>query len=191
MSMSVVLFPLVVLCMLLILTQNTVLSFTHQSASSLTTRNVNNKIYNHNNNEHKHKHVNVYNNGISTSLKMGFIDDAFRFFSNMNKEASAKHILIKGPNAIDKLKILKKELEDPSVVDISAAFSELASKTSECPSANRGGNLGTFKPGMMVKEFDRVCFEEDVGKIHGPIETQFGAHLILITRRYEGKDEKK
>lgn len=63
-------------------------------------------------------------------------------------------------------------------------------QVSECPSANRGGNLGTFKPGMMVKEFDKVCFEKEVGVVHGPVETQFGSHLILITRRYEGEDKK-
>ena len=62
---------------------------------------------------------------------------------------------------------------------------------SECPSAKRGGNLGTFKPGMMVKAFDEVCFEKELGVVHGPIETQFGSHLILITRRYEGEEKDK
>jgi peptidyl-prolyl cis-trans isomerase C len=62
---------------------------------------------------------------------------------------------------------------------------------SECPSANRGGALGTFKPGMMVKEFDKVVFEMEVGKVHGPVETQFGSHLIFITRRYGGEEKKK
>lgn len=124
----------------------------------------------------------------SSNLQMNIFEDAFKFFSNINKEASAKHILMKGPGASSKLTILKEELESAS--DVSAAFSELAAKVSECPSANRGGNLGTFKPGMMVKEFDRVCFEKEVGVVHGPIETQFGSHLILVTRRYEG-DEKK
>ena len=75
--------------------------------------------------------------------------------------------------------------------DVSVAFSELAAKYSECPSANRGGNLGTFKPGMMVKEFDEVCFNKEVGVVHGPVSTQFGAHLILVTRRYEGEDKKE
>jgi len=54
-----------------------------------------------------------------------------------------------------------------------------------------GGYLGTFKPGMMVKEFDQVVFTEELGKVHGPIETQFGYHLILITRRTENGDNKK
>jgi peptidyl-prolyl cis-trans isomerase C len=62
---------------------------------------------------------------------------------------------------------------------------------SECPSATRGGNLGTFKPGMMVKEIDQVVFEKEVGVVHGPVNTQFGSHLILITRRYEGEDKDK
>eukprot|EP01036_Dinobryon_divergens_P028586 gene28586-37552_t len=105
-------------------------------------------------------------------LKMNFFEDAFKFFSNMNREASAKHILISGPDASKKLEVLKAELDGAE--DLSAAFSEIASKVSECPSAKRGGNLGTFKPGMMVKEFDEVVFNKEVGKIHGPISTQFG-----------------
>lgn len=59
-------------------------------------------------------------------MQMNFFEDAFRFLSNMKKEASAKHILIKGPEASKKLQILKDELA--SATDVSAAFSELASK---------------------------------------------------------------
>lgn len=43
---------------------------------------------------------------------------------------------------------------------------------------------------MMVKEIDRVVFEKEVGLVHGPVETQFGSHLILITRRYQGEEKK-
>ena len=59
-------------------------------------------------------------------LKMNFFEDAFKFFSNMKKEASAKHILISGPDASKKLEILKAELDGAE--DKSAAFSEIASK---------------------------------------------------------------
>ena len=45
--------------------------------------------------------------------------------------------------------------------------------------------------GMMVKEFDQIVFEAEVGKVHGPIATQFGSHLIYITRRFEGDESKK
>ena len=61
-----------------------------------------------------------------SAIKMNFFEDAVRFFSNMKKEASAKHILIKGAGATEKLNILKAELV--GVEDLSAAFSELASK---------------------------------------------------------------
>ena len=64
--------------------------------------------------------------GFKNAIKMNFFEDAVRFFSNMKKEASAKHILIKGAGATDKLNILKAELA--GVEDLSAAFSELASK---------------------------------------------------------------
>jgi peptidyl-prolyl cis-trans isomerase C len=45
--------------------------------------------------------------------------------------------------------------------------------------------LGEFSPGEMVEEFDEVVFKREVGKIHGPIETQFGFHLVEITSRTE------
>lgn len=61
-----------------------------------------------------------------TSLQMNFFSDAARFLTNLNKEASAKHILMTGPEASRKLTILKEELRDSK--DISAAFSELAAK---------------------------------------------------------------
>ena len=48
-----------------------------------------------------------------------------------------------------------------------------------CP----GGALGTFSQGQMVPSFDKVVFNEEIGKIHGPIKTPFGAHLILIDSR--------
>ena len=47
----------------------------------------------------------------------------------------------------------------------------------------KGGALGTFKPGQMVKEFNDVVFSDEVGVVHGPIKTQFGYHLILIDER--------
>lgn len=91
----------------------------------------------------------------------------------------AKHILVDSEEAcLD----LKKQIEG------GVSFDEMAQKHSKCPSGQRGGDLGTFQPGMMVAEFDKVCFTEEVGKVHGPIQTQFGYHLILITDR-SGKAE--
>ncbi|MCK5472788.1 MAG: peptidylprolyl isomerase, partial [Planctomycetes bacterium] len=53
----------------------------------------------------------------------------------------------------------------------------------QCPSGQEGGALGEFTPGQMVKEFDDVVFNEETDKVHGPIKTQFGFHLIEITKR--------
>lgn len=108
----------------------------------------------------------------------GFLDDVNGFFKKFTSKASASHILIKGEGSREKLENLL-----PSItVD---NFATMASKYSACPSSARGGALGEFGPGQMVKEFDRVVFNDAVGVVHGPIKTQFGHHLILVTQRSE------
>ena len=62
-------------------------------------------------------------------------------------------------------------------------FAEIAKQHSQCPSGQKGGALGEFEPGQMVKEFDDVVFSAEVNKTHGPVQTQFGYHLIEITSR--------
>ena len=82
---------------------------------------------------------------------------------------------------------LIKGLEDLKVEigDSPVSFAKAAAQYSACPSASRGGDLGEFGPGQMVKEFDTVVFNEPVGVVHGPIRTQFGYHLIYIRDRTE------
>ena len=63
------------------------------------------------------------------------------------------------------------------------SFDAAASQHSQCPSGKQGGSLGSFGPGMMVPEFDKVVFNEDIGVVHGPVQTQFGYHLVEITAR--------
>jgi len=109
------------------------------------------------------------------------MDDIGKFMKRFTTKATASHILIKGgAEAENKLEDLKMEIGD-SVIK----FAEAASMYSECPSASTGGNLGEFGPGAMVKEFDDVVFNREVGKVHGPIKTQFGYHLIYIRERTE------
>ena len=62
-------------------------------------------------------------------------------------------------------------------------FTEIAKEHSQCPSGQKGGALGEFGPGQMVKEFDDVVFSAELNKTHGPVQTQFGYHLIEITNR--------
>ena len=62
-------------------------------------------------------------------------------------------------------------------------FAAVAKRFSGCPSGKSGGDLGWFTMGQMVPEFEKVAFEEDVGKVVGPIKTQFGYHVIKVTGR--------
>ena len=89
-------------------------------------------------------------------------------------KASARHILVATEEScLD----LKKQIGS------GADFAELAKTHSSCPSGREGGGLGEFSPGMMVREFDEVVFNEEVGVVHGPVKTNFGYHLIEITSR--------
>ncbi len=60
-------------------------------------------------------------------------------------------------------------------------FAEAAQAYSTCPSKAQGGDLGTFTKGQMVPEFEKAVFEaEELGKVIGPVKTQFGYHLIRV-----------
>lgn len=89
-------------------------------------------------------------------------------------KAKARHILVNDEATCLTLKDKITGGED---------FAKVAKDHSRCPSGKRGGELGEFSPGMMVPEFDEVVFSAEVKKVHGPIKTQFGYHLIEITSR--------
>ncbi|WP_417762601.1 peptidylprolyl isomerase [Shewanella sp.] len=88
--------------------------------------------------------------------------------------ASARHILVKTREEAEKLKQRIAKGED---------FGQLAKKFSQCPSKRRGGDLGEFGPGQMVKAFDDVVFKKAVLEVHGPVKTRFGFHLIQTLYR--------
>lgn len=88
--------------------------------------------------------------------------------------AEARHILV---DSEEKCSDIKRQIEG------GADFSEMAKVHSSCPSGKQGGALGEFSPGEMVPEFDSVVFSAEVGKVHGPVKTNFGYHLIEITSR--------
>ena len=83
--------------------------------------------------------------------------------------ACARHILVKTKEEADRL---KKRLAQ------GADFATLAKKNSLCNSAKKGGDLGEFSPGKMVKAFDNIVFKKSILTVHGPVKTKFGFHLI-------------
>jgi peptidyl-prolyl cis-trans isomerase C len=91
--------------------------------------------------------------------------------------ATARHILVASKEACENLK---------TQIEGGVDFADCAREHSLCPSGrSAGGNLGSFGPGQMVKEFDQVVFTGEIGKVLGPVQTQFGYHLIEITSRTE------
>lgn len=87
------------------------------------------------------------------------------------KQVNAAHILVKTES--EAKDILQK-------IKIGGKFADLAKRYSTCPSGKKGGDLGWFKPGQMVPEFDKAAFEATKGSIVGPVRTEFGYHLIFI-----------
>ncbi len=83
--------------------------------------------------------------------------------------ACARHILVKTKEQAESI---KEQLAK------GADFASLAKKHSTCNSAKNGGDLGEFRPGVMLKAFDQVVFKKPVLKVHGPVKTKFGFHLI-------------
>ena len=87
-------------------------------------------------------------------------------------QVRASHILVADLNTAV---TLKQKISEGS------NFAELAKQHSTCPSGQNGGDLGPFGRGMMVKPFEDAAFDSDVGTVVGPVQTQFGYHLIKRT----------
>ena len=87
----------------------------------------------------------------------------------MGNKIKCSHILVeKQSQAIQLLEEIKNGKK----------FGAVAREVSTCPSSKKDGDLGYFTKGMMVKEFEDVAFNLEVGEMSPPVKTQFGYHLI-------------
>ena len=135
---------------------------------------------------------------LSKFLSKDIKDEEMKAFFDSNldlfngEEVRASHLLIdtrnlKSEEEIDKarqkIEKLKKE------IDNGADFADLAKKNSDCPSSEKGGDLGFFeKKGTMVEPFANAAFLLKSGEVSDPVKTQYGFHLIKVTERREGKE---
>jgi len=95
----------------------------------------------------------------------------FAILSNMVSQVHAAHILVKTQNEAQAI------LNDLKTGK--ATFQKIAQDKSECPSGRRGGDLGWFTRGKMVREFENAAFDLKKGEMcPSPVRTQFGWHII-------------
>ena len=133
---------------------------------------------------------------LSDSVK--FTDLDLRSYYNSHKEefeeAQGSHILIRFKGSRVPLKPNEKDLTDEEAlakakalrakIMAGADFATVAkAESDDAGSAVKGGELGSFRHGQMVAEFDKAAFSLPVGQVSEPIKTQFGYHLIKITSR--------
>ena len=90
--------------------------------------------------------------------------------------AWASHILVNSKSEAIQLKQKISKLKE---------FQKLARKKSTCPSSQKGGDLGWFRKGMMVREFDEAVWSIPLSTTSNPVKSQFGYHLIWDHEREE------
>ena len=112
-------------------------------------------------------------------------DEEAKSYYEENKEnfaeqanAKAKHVLV---DTEDKANEIKEE-----ILSGAKSFEEAAKEYSTCPSSAKGGDLGSFGKGQMVKEFEEAVFNGELKQVIGPVKTQFGYHLIWVDEKNEG-----
>jgi peptidyl-prolyl cis-trans isomerase D len=124
------------------------------------------------------------------SKKIKVTDDALQAYYQDNKDQftepeqrQASHILIRIDGKTNAEQALKKVQEIRKQIVAGADFAEMAKKYSQDPgSAKLGGDLGLFQQGMMVPAFDKAVFSMKVNEISEPVKTNFGYHLIKLTK---------
>lgn len=104
------------------------------------------------------------------------------------EQVQASHILLStkptDPNADpNEVKAQAKEKADELLKQLKdgADFAALAKEHSSCPSKARGGDLGQFTRGRMVKPFEEAAFALKTGELSDVVETDFGYHIIKVT----------
>ncbi|HMO01403.1 MAG TPA: peptidylprolyl isomerase [Oligoflexia bacterium] len=136
----------------------------------------------------------------SINPKFDISEDDIKKYYEINKKQlvqpesfKLKHILVKfkspkpsasdEKNALEKAKKLK-EMLDPNGTN----FSEIAKQHSDCPSAERGGDLGVVAAGTTVPEFELGVRALQPNQISDPVRTEYGYHIIRLSEKIPAKE---
>ena len=117
------------------------------------------------------------------------VDEMFTNITS-NYEAQVKAALDAQAKALPKLQGIKKQLDGLKGDALKTKFAELAKANSDCPSKDKGGDLGEFTADRMVKEFSDVAFKLEPFVVSDPVKTQFGYHLIMVTKKIPAVEAK-
>ena len=104
----------------------------------------------------------------------------------VGETVEASHLLVllpEGAPADDDAAALEKAKALRERMLAGEAFAAVAREASDCPSKARGGSLGSFTRGQMEPEFEEAAFSQPVGVVGEPVRTEFGWHLVLVTKR--------
>lgn len=110
-------------------------------------------------------------------------DEEIKEFYEQNKENFKEKMKFNADHILVADETLANEIHDKIVNGEN--FEQLAKEYSTCPSKEKGGNLGTFTEGQMVKEFEDAVKTMELGSISGPVKTQFGYHIVRLNERNE------
>ncbi len=110
-------------------------------------------------------------------LKARLVDDIGGEADTMALQAQVRHILVETEE--EALDVKKRLAEGEDLADLAEELS------TDLGSGSNGGDLGWFSRGRMVAPFDEVAFTQEIGVISGPVETDFGWHIIEVLAREE------
>ena len=111
----------------------------------------------------------------------------------VEETVEASHLLVlvpEGASADDDAAALEKVKALRSRILAGEDFAAVARESSNCPSRARGGSLGAFTRGVMVPEFEKAAFSQPVGVVGEPVRTEFGWHIILVTKREPARERR-